>query len=77
MVDYDWQCPDCKTKWNTTSTGTLDYDDELECGKCGRISKVKWFKIRVMKIEQTNKKVSPSQMEELEIWRNEKKQVLI
>jgi len=66
-MNYDWKCPDCK---KTTSCSTTDDDienyDELECPWCGRVSRVVNHTV-VFDVEQTKRKVSPTELEKLNV----------
>jgi NAD-dependent SIR2 family protein deacetylase len=64
-MNYDWKCPDCEkcTSCSTTDDDLENYD-ELECPWCGRVSKVINHTVTFY-VEQTNKKVSPTELEKL------------
>lgn len=68
---YEWTCPDCKKTTSGCTTGSYEYGDKIECDWCGRVSKV-INKTSILDVEITDKKVSPTKLEELEALKKEK-----
>lgn len=64
-MNYNYECPDCGGSFNHSTTGMYAVGDEIECPKCGRISKITELDVHLLLI-QTNKTASPTQYEELE-----------
>lgn len=68
-MNYEWECPDCKSKWAGSTTGYVEITDELECAKCGRVSVVVDTILKVIELRKTSIVKSPTKLEEIEQYK--------
>lgn len=64
-MNYEWKCPDCGKETGGCTTCNYEFGDEIECCWCGRVSRITNI-VSVLYVEQTKKKVAPTELEKLE-----------
>jgi DNA-directed RNA polymerase subunit RPC12/RpoP len=70
-MNYEYICPDCKKGTSGSTTADYDFSDAIECPWCGRVSRITNITCH-FELEQTNKKSSPTKLEELEALKRAK-----
>jgi len=69
-MSYEFKCPDCGSNWDCSTTEELDFGSEIECCRCGRVSKIVTIH-RQFEVRATDTIKSPTKLEEMEKMENE------